>query len=206
MAVKHSSLLNLAVVMFFIVVSVMAAQAQSSDEQSLGDVARTQRSKNSGSTVIDEDEMVRRGFAHPAVKVPFDCDAECMKQAKPLAYWNFRDATEKQWQDAFAVAIPELAQGDWGQRLSEIREVMCRNPGDPDSTRLKTLEDEMFSKLRFETRSKNIDEKALANPNDAAGAEALRQLRVEDLKTGILEAKVQSIQQSCPSPAKAPGK
>jgi hypothetical protein len=63
---------------------------------------------------------------------------------------------------------------------------------------LRRLEDEMFSKLRLEARSKHIDEMAAAHPNDAVGAEARRQLRVEDLKTGILEAKVELIQHSCP--------
>ncbi len=194
----------LAILLIF--VSVTVAHAQSSDEQSLGDVARTQRQKKGAAKVIDEDEMIRRGFAHPSVKVPFDCNSECMAKAKPLAYWNFRYATEKQWQDAFAVAIPELAQGDWGQRLSEIREEVCRNPSDVDSKPLKALEDEMFSKLRLEGLAKHIDDTAAAHPNDAAGAEALRQLRVQDLKTGILEAKVELMRSSCASAAKVPGK
>jgi hypothetical protein len=85
--------------------------------------------------------MVRRGFAHPSVKVPFDCNTECMAKAKALAYWDFRNATEKQWQEAFAGAIADLAQDDWGQTLSEIREEVCRNPGDVDSKPLKALED-----------------------------------------------------------------
>jgi hypothetical protein len=205
MAVSHSSRLTIVLTILLAFVSVLAMQAQSSDEQSLGDAARTQRKKRPAANVVDDDEMARRGLAHPSAKV-FDCNTECMAKAKPLAYWNFRDATEKQWEDAFAVAIAELAQGDWGQRLSEIREEVCRNPGDVDSKPLKALEDEMFSKLRLECRAKHIDETAAAHPNDAAGAEALRQLRVEYLKTGILEAKVELMRGSCPSAAKAPGK
>jgi len=204
MAISRCLKLVLAILPVF--VSVMVAQTQSSDEQSLGNMARTQRQKKPAANVIDDDEMVRRGFAHSSVKVPFDCNTECMAKAKPLAYWNFRNATEKQWQDAFAGAIADLSQGDWGQRLSEIREEICSNPGDVDSKPLKTLEDEMFSKLRLEGRSKHIDETAAAHPNDAVGAEALRQLRVEDLKTGILEAKIELIQHSCSSPAKVAGK
>jgi hypothetical protein len=205
MAVSHSSRLKIVLTMLFAFVSVLAAQAQSSDEPSLGDVARTKRQKKPAANVIDNEEMARRGLAHPSAEA-FDCNTECMAKAKPLAYWNFRDATEKQWEDAFAVAIAELAQGDWGQRLSEIREEVCRNPGDVDSKPLKVLEDEMFSKLRLEGRAKHIDETAAAHPSDAAGADALRQLRVQDLKTGILEAKVELMRGSCPSAAKVPGK
>lgn len=82
---------------------------------------------------------------------------------------------------------------------------MCRNPDDADSKPVKALEEEM-AKLHLETRSKHIDDMAVAHPNDAAGAEALRQLRVEDLKNGILEAKIELMQHSCSSPAKVPGK
>jgi hypothetical protein len=206
MAINHSSRLKLVLTILFAFVPVLAAQAQSSDEQSPADAARTQRQKKAAANVIDNDEMVRRGLAHPSVLVPFDCNTECMAKAKPLAYWNFRTATEAQWQDAFAVAIAEMAPGDWGQRLSEIREEVCRNPGDVDSKPLKALENEMFSKLRLEGREKHIDEMAAAHPNDAAGVEALRQLRIEALKTGILEARVEIIQHSCPAPANVPGK
>lgn len=204
MVTSRRQKLVLAILLVF--VSVMVARAQSSDEQSLGDVARTQRQKKPAAKVIDNDEMSRRGFAHSSDKATFDCDTECMAKAKPLAYWNFRDATEKQWEDAFAVAIAELAQGDWGHRLSEIREEVCSNPGDAESKPLKALEDEMFTKLRLEGRAKNIDETAAAHPNNAAGAEALRELRVQDVKTGILEAKIELMRGSCTSAAKVPGK
>jgi hypothetical protein len=201
MAVNHSSRLKLVLTILFAFVSVLAAQAQSSDEQSLGDVARTKRQKKPAANVIDNEEMARRGLAHPSAEA-FDCNTECMAKAKALAYWDFRNGTE-QWQEAFAGAIADLAQDDWGQRLFEIREEVCRNPGDVDSKPLKSLEDEMFSKLRLEGRAKHIDETAAAHPNDAA---ALRQLRVQDLKTGILEAKVELMRGSCPSAAKVPGK
>ena len=203
MAVSHSSRLKIVLTILFAFVSVLAAQAQSSDEQSLGDVAKTQRQKKPAAKVVDDDEMVRRGFAHPSV--PFDCNTECKAKAKSLAYWDFRNGTE-QWQEAFAAAIADLSQDDWGHRLSEIREQVCSNPGDGDSKPLKALEDEMFSKLRLQARSKQMDEIAAAHSNDAVGAEARRQLRVQDLKTGILEAKVELMRGSCPSAAKVPGK
>jgi hypothetical protein len=198
-----SSCLKLVLAIFLGFVSVMVAQAQSSDEPSLGDTARAQHQKKPAANVIDADEMIRRGFAHSSNKVPFDCNAECMAKAKPLAYWNFRDATEKQWQDAFAVAIAELAQGDWGERLSEIRQEICSDQGNVDSKKLKVLEDDMFSKLRLEARSKHVDDTATAHSNEASDAEAEKQL---GLKTGILEAKVELIQHSCSSPAKVPVK
>jgi hypothetical protein len=204
MAVSHSSRLKIVLAILFAFVSVLAAQSQSSDEQSLGDVAKTQRQKKPAAKVVDDDEMVRRGFAHPSVL--FDCNTECKAKAKALAYWDFRNGTEKQWQEAFAASIADLSLDDWGHRLSEIREEVCSNPGDVDSKPLKGLEDEMFSKLRLEARSKHIDEIAAAHPNDAVGAEARRQLRVEDLKTGILEAKVELMRSSCASAAKVPGK
>jgi hypothetical protein len=164
-------------------------------------VARTKRQKKPAANVIDNEEMARRGLAHPSAEA-FDCNTQCKAKAKALAYWDFRNGTEK-WQEAFAGAIADLSQDDWGHRLSEIREEVCRNPGDVDSKPLKSLEDEMFSKLRLEGRAKHIDETAAAHPNDAA---ALRQLRVQDLKTGILEAKVELMRGSCPSAAKVPGK
>jgi hypothetical protein len=206
MAVNHSSRLKLVLTILFAFISVMAAQAQSSDEPSLGDVVKTQPQKKPAAKVIDNDEMIRRGFDQASANVPFDCNTECMAKAKPLAYWNFRNATDKQWQDAYAGAIADLSQGDWGQRLSEIRQEVCSNQGNEDSKKFKALEGDMFTKLRGETRSKHIDDMAAAHPNDAAGAEALRQLRVEDLKTGILEAKIELIRHSCLSPAKVPGK
>jgi hypothetical protein len=79
-----------------------------------------------------------------------------------------------------------------------------QEPGEVESKHLKALEDDMFTKLRLETRSKNIDEKALAHPNDAAGAEAVRQLRVERMKQAILDAKVELIEHSCPRQPKCP--
>lgn len=209
MVVNHPSRLKLVLAILLVIVSVNFAQAQSSDEQSLGDVARTQRQKKPAANVIDNDEMVRRGLAHPPANVPFECDADCMRHAKAgTSYGNgaFRNATEQQWQDSFAAAVADLAQGDWAQRLSEIREEVCRNPGDVDAKRLKALEDEMFTKLRLEARAKNIDDAAAAHPNDVAGVEALRQLRLEEMKQAILDGKVELIEHSCPSPAKVPGK
>jgi hypothetical protein len=152
--------------------------------------------------------MARRGFAHSSVNVPFDCDPDCVLHTKgeTSSYGEFRNATEKQWQDAFAGAIADLAQGDWAQRLSEIHEEVCRNPDDVDQKRLNVLESEMFTKLRLEARSENIDEKALAHPNDASGVEAFKQLRVQSMKQAILNVKVKVVEHSCPSPAKAPGK
>ena len=170
------------------------------------DHAKTHRQKKPDAQVIDNEEMSRRGLDHGTANATFDCNRECMAKAKPLAYWNFRDATEKQWQDAFAGAIADLSQDDWGHRLFEIREEVCRNPSDVDSKPLNALENEMFSKLRLQARSKHIDEMAAAHPNDAAGTEALRQLRVEGLKTGILEAKIEIFKHSCPAPANVPRK
>ena len=206
--VNRSLPFNLALTLLFAFVSIIG-QAQSSDEQSLGDLARTQRQKSSGSKVIDEDEMARRGFAHPSTAAAFDCNADCKLHAKAgTSYGNgeFRNATEQQWQDAFAAAVSDLEQGDWSQRLSEIREELCRTPGDVDSKKLNLLEDEMYTKLRHETRSKNIDDAAAARPNTPAGAEALRQLRVERMKQAIIDGKVELIQQSCAPSAKVPAK
>jgi len=207
--VDYSRRLNLVLAILFAFVSVIAAQAQSSDGQSLGDVARTQRQTTPAAKVIDNDEMTRRGLDHGSVNASFDCDPDCVKHAKAgTSYGNgeFRNATEQQWQDSFAAAVADLAQGDWGQRLSEIREEACRNSGDVDAKRLHALEDEMFTKLRLEARAKNIDEAAAAHPNDAAGAEALRQLRLVRMKQAILDGKVDIIEHSCPAPAKAPVK
>src|SRR6202166_2615745 len=203
MAVSHSSRLKLVLTILFAFVSVLAAQAQSSDEPSLGDVARTKRQKKPAASVIDNEEMVRRDLAHPSADA-FECNAECKAKAKALAYWDFSNGTEK-WQEAFAAAVADLSQGDWGHRLSEIREKVCSDPGNADSKPLKALEEELFSKLRLEGREKHIDDTAAAHANNAAaGAEALRQLRVQDLKTGILEAKVELMRSSCASAAKVP--
>jgi hypothetical protein len=205
MAVSHSCRLKLVLTILFAFVSVLAAPAQSSDEPSLGDVARIKRQKKPATSVIDNEEMARRGLAHPSADA-FECNAECRVKAKALAYWDFSNGTEKQWQEAFAAAVADLSQDDWGHRLSEIREEVCSNPGDVDSKPLKALELEMFSKLRLEGRAKHIDDTAAGHANNAAGAEALRQLRVQDLKTGILEAKVELMRSSCAQAAKVQGK
>jgi hypothetical protein len=205
-AVNHLHRLELAILL--VLVSLNVAQAQSADGQSLGDVARTQRQKKPAAKVIDDDEMSRRGLNQGLVNAPFDCDPDCVRHAKAgTSYGNgaYRNATEQQWQDSLAAAVADLAQGDWSQRLSEIREEVCRNPGDVDAKRLNALEDEMFTKLRLEARAKNIDDAAAAHPNDAAGVEALRQLRLEEMKQAILAGKVDMIEHSCPAP-KAPGK
>ena len=207
--VNYSRRLNLVLAILFAIVAVSAVRAQSSDGQSLGDVARTQRQKKPAAKVIDDDEMSRRGLNHGSVSAPFDCDPDCVRHAKAeTSYGNgaFRNATEQQWQESLAAAVADLAQGDWGQRLSEIREEVCRNPGDVDAKRLKALEDEMFTRLRLEARAKNIDDAAAAHPNDAAGVEALRQLRLVAMKQAILDGKVDIIEHSCSAPAKAPVK
>jgi len=209
MAVNPSHRLQLALTILFAFVSVIAAQAQSSDQQSLGDLARTQRQKKTAAKVIDDDEMARRGVDHGSVKVPFECSGDCVLHARadaPFGNGEFRNATEQQWQDAFAAALADLAQGDWAQRLSEIREEACSNSGNGYATKVHDLEGDVFAKLLLETRSKNIDETAAAHPNDAAGAEALRQLRVERMKHAILYGKMEIIEHSCASEAKAPGK
>jgi hypothetical protein len=205
MAVNHLHRLELAILLALVPLNV--AQAQSADGQSLGDVARTQRQKKPAAK-IDDDEMSRRGLNHGSVNAPFDCDPDCVRHAKAgTSYGNgaFRNATEQQWQDSLAAAVADLAQGDWSQRLSEIREEVCRNPGDLDAKRRNALQDEMFTKLRLEARAKNIDDAAAAHPNDAAGVEALRQLRLEEMKQAILAGKVDMIEHSCPAP-KTPGK
>jgi len=205
----NRSRLKLMLVILLIFVSVNLAQAQSSDGQSLGDVARTQRQKKPAAKVIDDDEMTRRGLGHGSVKVPFECSGDCVLHARadaPFGNGEFRNATEQQWQDAFAAALADLAQGDWAQRLSEIREEACSNSGNGYATKVHDLERDVFAKLLLETQSKNIDETAAAHPNDAAGAEALRQLRVERMKHAILYGKMEIIEHSCASEAKAPGK
>lgn len=176
--------------------SAVAAQGQSSDEPPLGDVARTQHSKKTAANVIDNDEMVRRGFPNSSGNVLFECDPECRLKARALSSYEFRHATEKQFQDAFAVAVADLAQDDWGHRLAEIREEVCRNPGDLDSKPLRALENEMFSKLRLEERAKEA-----GHPDDVTGIE--RQL---ELRTDILEAKIELFQHACSSTPKVPAK
>ena len=178
----------------------IAAQAQSSDEPALGDVARTQHTKKT-TAVIDNDEMVRRGFAKSSGSEPFECNPECKLKTKGLSSYEFSHATDKEFEDAIATAVADLAQDDWGHRLAEIREETCRNPSDLNSKTLKNLEDELYSKLRGEERAKETPEMAAAHPKEAAGAE--RQLQV---KTSIFEAKIELFQHSCSSPAKPPAK
>lgn len=88
MAVNHSSRLKLVLTILLSFVSVLAAQAQSSDGQSLGDLARNQRDRKPAAKVIDDDEMVRRGFAHSSVplheffnRVPVTALRVCRGQA-----------------------------------------------------------------------------------------------------------------------------
>jgi hypothetical protein len=205
MAANHSSRIGLgirlplAILLFFVV--RVAAQAQSSDNPSLGDVARTQRQKKPAANVIDNDEMVRRGFVNTSGNVRFECNLDCALKAKGLASYEFRHATEKEWQDAFAAAVNDLGKDDWGHRLAEIHEEICRNPSDLDSKPLNALENEMFSKMRREERAKETGETAVAQPDEARGAE--RQLQV---KTSILQAKIELFQHACSPPAKLPAK
>ena len=189
--------------------AIVGAQAQSSDEPSLGDVARATRAKRgqeSVATVFDNEEMARHGLSHPSAEA-FDCDEKCIAKARSFDYsHSLEDATGKQLEDVFAVAIADLAKGDWGRRLSEIREEVCRNPGDVNSKQRRGLEGEMFAKLRLEYNEKHIDETAAKHPNDAVGAEALRQVRIQEAKTSMLEGKVELMRSSCASAAKMPGK
>jgi hypothetical protein len=205
MAENHSSRLRLVLAILLAVVSAITAHAQSSNDQSLGDVARTQRQKKPGAKVVDDDEMTRRGFGH--AHLPFDCDADCMSRAKmeALSFSELRNATEEQWHDAFAAAIAYFSQDDWGQRLSEFKQEVCRPAGQVHTEKLKTLENDLFSKMRLEGLAQKIDvTAAVTHPNDPSGAEALRQLRIQGVKTGILEAKVD--RHSCPALAKVPVK
>ncbi len=204
-----SSRLNLAFAILCAFISVLGVQAQSSDDPSLGDVARATRAKRGKepvANVFDNEEMARQGLSHPSAEA-FDCDAECIKKALSYDYSHtLGDATEKQLEDVFAVAIADFSKGDWGRRLSEMREEVCRNPGDVNSKQFQVLEGEIYAKLRLEYNEKHIDETAAKHPNDAAGAEALRQVRIQEAKTSILEGKVELMRSSCASAAKMPGK
>ena len=55
-----ASRLKLVSAILLVFISVMVAQAQSSDQQSLGDTAWAQRQKSLPPSVIDDDEMTRR--------------------------------------------------------------------------------------------------------------------------------------------------
>jgi len=121
--------LALIVTLLFALALGQEASAQSSDDQPLGDVVRSQRQKTK-SKVIDEEEMMRRGLHHDADASGIDCDASCEVQVRVQAVQAGRlQVTDAQWQAAFAAGKAELARdnemldllSDWKQAACQIQ-------------------------------------------------------------------------------------
>ena len=183
-----------------VLIFAVEACAQSSDQQSLGDVAKAQRKQKSNAQVIDDDEMARRGIHHGTGAATFDCDADCMQEIRRFAQYNkyYKGMTDEQWQTAFAAAKDELAPGDWNEWLSKIEQEYCRTPGKVNFAQANSLINDMFKKFTLESFAKKIDTMAaLAHPDDASGAEAIRQMRIDGLEGSILHEKLTRIQQKC---------
>jgi hypothetical protein len=131
---------------------------------------------------------------------PIQCDAQCVIAVKNMtrSYKPILGATEEEWQEAFAVANAELAQGDWSQRLSEIQQEICRTPGKVDWKRVGDLELAMFNKLSLETQAMHIQvADAMDHPNDASGARALKQLRIQGMKDALFKVKINQFRVAC---------
>src|ERR1035438_2527420 len=103
----------------------VAACAQSANEPSLGDVARSQRQKQApAKVVIDEDEMARRGLNHGD---SLDCDSTCEVQVRAQSISaGHLQVNDAQWQAAFNSAKASLAHdAEWLELIAEMKDMVC---------------------------------------------------------------------------------
>ncbi len=184
-----------------VLVFPVAACAQSADEQSLGDAARSQRQKQApAKVVIDEDEMARRGFNHGGGGGSVDCDSTCEAQVKVQSISAGRlQVTDAQWHAAFTSAMDSLAHDQ--ERLdliAEMKDVICLR-----ATHSQKFRDwnERDSKKSYEEFYKDGKIGNAIMPGDSP---AVNEARAKVAKLQIIVYLFNRDLQACPAPVPPP--
>jgi len=176
----------------------VAACAQSVDEQSLGDVARSQRQKRAPSkVVIDEDEMARRGLNHGG---GLDCDSTCEAQVRVQSISAGRlQVTDAQWQAAFTSAKASLAHdAEWLNLIAEMKDVIC----------LMATRSQKFTDWNERESKKSYDDfykdGTIGNATLPGDSPAVNEARAKVAKIQIVQYMYQRDEKSCPAPTPKP--
>ena len=127
--VNHPSRSGLILAISCALVFAVEACAQSSDGQSLGEVARSQRQKKTTAAVIDEDEMARRGLNH-STGSSLDCDATCKAQVIPHGRREAFGADRAEEVEALLHALFPDARVQWDPILAIRRGSAAPEPVD----------------------------------------------------------------------------
>jgi|SRR5277367_929970 len=144
---NHPRRLRLTFAILCALVVTVAAHAQSPDEPSLGDVARSHRQNPAAAAVIDEDEMARRGFNQGAGNADIDCDADCEAKVKLNAIQAGRlQVTDAQWQTAYASGKAAFAKDtELLSLIDEWKQQTCQRTARTDPQKARDL-DQRFTK------------------------------------------------------------
>jgi hypothetical protein len=176
-------------------VFAIEARAQSPDEQSLGDVARSQRRKQVPAKVtIDEDEMARRGLNHGG---GLDCDSTCEAQVRAQSISAGRlQVTDAQWQAAFTSAKNSLAHdAEWLELIAEMKDVICL--GASNSPKFRDWNERESKK----TNDDIYKDGKIGNASMPGDSPAVNEARAKVAKVQIILYMYKRDIQSCPAPA-----
>ena len=178
-----------------VLIFVVAACAQSADEQALGDVARSQRRKQApAKVIIDEDEMARRGLNHGG---GLDCDSTCEAQVRVQSISAGRlQVTDAQWQAAFTSAKASLAHdAEWLELIAEMKEMVCLAASNSQKFRDWN---ERESKRTYDDVFKDRTIGNAVLPGDSPAA---NEARAKVAKIQIIMYIYKRDMQACPAPA-----
>jgi hypothetical protein len=182
----------------------------STQEQSLGDVARASHQNKSAGSVIDNEAMAanranRSGNRGGA----FTCDSGCLAAVKRGVQQQLGlGMTEEQWRDSLAAGEDLLAQdGEWASLLLEIQQRVCRQksaPANPNSA--DDLDRRVAKKLIDEVREglSEISHSMAEATNQAAQAQAVADARALAIKQWIIKVEVERAKSNCLSQPPAP--
>jgi hypothetical protein len=181
-----------------VLIFAVAACAQSADEQSLGDVARSQRQKQApAKVIIDEGEMARRGLNHGD---SLDCDSTCEAQVRTQSISAGRlQVNDAQWQAAFTSAKASLAHdAEWLGLIAEMKEMVC----------LRATRSEKFRNWNERESKKSSDDfykdGTMGNAILPGDSPAVNEARVKVAKIQIIRYMFERDIRSCPAPAPPP--
>jgi len=191
--------------------AVAAAQEQPAQDQSLGDLAKSQRQKKTSGKVIDDEQMAERHASHSAGAGAFPCDDACVAAVKTAVQQDSHlRMTDAQWQTALAAGRDEYAEdSEWSELLTAIRQQVCqRRVGAADPEKAKDLERRVAKKLLDDVREEmDIVSGAMqASANQAAIDRATDAARARAIKLQIIKVQAgRANQPACGQPAASAG-
>jgi len=182
------------------------ASDQSSQSQSLGDIAKANRQKKSAAKVIDEEDMSQRRLHRGAGNPALECDESCATAVRAGIEKDPRlHMTDAEWQTSFVDGQSDLTQdADWSQLFTEIQGNVChRGTSAADPDKIKDLDRRVGQKIIDEVReTMTIARNAMqAGTSKAAQNEAIATERTKAVKLLIIKVQVERAKRACVTPA-----